>query len=417
MARSDPQRDFRVYNNFSDAQANDNTDPDLNFPGATGAVLAIWKACVEWSSELHGDGGGDPHQPFDIGSGGANFDPSFQGQADTIGNTNANVVSEIHSYGGGTLAYTELPIADGWRIRYFQDPTVWHDGPGEITGGGEQVDIQGIATHEFGHALGLGHSTVPGATMATLSTNHYIPMRSIEADDQAGIQYLYGVKAAGKPHITTYTLAAGSVTINGSDFDATNNEIWFTPAAPGGDGTPLTVTGVTSAAGGTTLSVTIPAAAGPGDVLVKRPGLDHAALSNPFPFDPQREPCASPNAYGAAKTTSFGSIPNLGASGYGSAVTDDLVLEVYGGTMNGLGILFSGPAPMSQPRFGGTIHVAPPYVREALFQFSFVGMAELPVAADPALLGTTRYYQVWFQDAGDAFGVGLTNGLEVPFCP
>ncbi|MDP6954991.1 MAG: matrixin family metalloprotease, partial [Planctomycetota bacterium] len=401
----------------SDAEANDNTDADLNFPGASGAVLAIWKACVEWSSELHGDGGGDPHQPFDIGSGGANFDPSFQGQADIIGNTNANIISQIDSYGGGTLAYTELPIADGWRIRFFQDPTVWHDGPGEIIGGSEHADIQGIATHEFGHALGLGHSTVAGATMATLSSNHYIPMRSIEPDDQAGIQYLYGVKATDKPHIETYTLSGDTLTISGANFDTVGNEVWFTPAAPGGDGTPLAVSGLASSGGGTSLSVTIPNAAGPGDLLVKRAGLDHAALSNPFPFDPAREPCASPSAYGAAKTTSFGSTPILSARGYGSAVTDDLVLDVYNGTMNGWGVLFSGPAPMSLPLFGGTVHVAPPFVRETLFQFNFVGIAELPVPVDAALLGTTRYYQVWFEDPGDTFGVGLTNGLEVQFCP
>jgi hypothetical protein len=410
------QRDFRIFNNFTDPETNDNVQPDVNFPGATGAVLAIWKACVEWSSEPHGDGNGDPTQPFGLGSGGANFDPSYQGLAIAVGNTNDNVHSEIHSFGGGTLAYTELPIADGWRIRYFQDPTIWHDGPGEILGGSEHADLQGIATHEYGHALGLGHSTVSGATMATLSTNHYIPMRTIEADDQAGIQYLYGVAAADKPHIETYALTPGSVTITGSGFDPTANEVWFTRAVPG-DGTPVSVTGVASSAGGTILTVALPTDAGPGDVLVKRPGLDHAALSNPFPFDPDREPCASPTAFGSSKTTSFGSTPTLSARGYPSAVTDDLVLDVYNGTMNGMGILFSGPAPMSLPLFGGTIHVAPPFVREAWFPLNFVGFAEIPISVDPALVGSTRYYQAWFTDPGDAYGVGLTNGLEVRFCP
>jgi hypothetical protein len=36
------QRDFRIFNNFTDAIANDNQAPDPNFPGAQGVVLSIW---------------------------------------------------------------------------------------------------------------------------------------------------------------------------------------------------------------------------------------------------------------------------------------------------------------------------------------------------------------------------------------
>lgn len=73
------QRDVRVFDNFTDATANDNTTPHPSFPGYTGAELAIWKASVEWGSHLHGDGQGDPHQPGGLGSGGANFDTTWQG--------------------------------------------------------------------------------------------------------------------------------------------------------------------------------------------------------------------------------------------------------------------------------------------------------------------------------------------------
>lgn len=44
------QRDFRVFNNFTNPEANDNTIPHPNFPGHTGAVMAIWKAHCEWGS-------------------------------------------------------------------------------------------------------------------------------------------------------------------------------------------------------------------------------------------------------------------------------------------------------------------------------------------------------------------------------
>ena len=81
-------RDVRVHNNFTDPEANANTSFVPSFPGTTGAKLAIWKGCVEWGSELHFEGHGDPTQPGDLGSGGANFDCSWQGDADDPGGPN-----------------------------------------------------------------------------------------------------------------------------------------------------------------------------------------------------------------------------------------------------------------------------------------------------------------------------------------
>src|SRR5262245_56945818 len=70
---STDQRDVRVFNNFVDAVANNNVTPDAHFPGYDGAEAAFWRSGLEWGSGLHGDGGGDPHQPAGLGSGGANF--------------------------------------------------------------------------------------------------------------------------------------------------------------------------------------------------------------------------------------------------------------------------------------------------------------------------------------------------------
>lgn len=46
-----------------------------------------------------------------------------------------------------------------------------------------------VATHEFGHALGLRHSSVSGAMMAPVYAG---PRRFLSADDIQGIQSLYG---------------------------------------------------------------------------------------------------------------------------------------------------------------------------------------------------------------------------------
>ena len=275
------QRDVRVFDNFTDATANDNTTEHPSFPGFTGAELAIWKAAVEWGSALHGDGQGDPHQPGGLGSGGANFDPTWQGNAEKVEGPNGNVHSEISGGDNGVLAYCETPISDGWRIRYYAKWN-WDDGPGVSVQG---IDLQGVATHEYGHALGLGHSDVPGATMSPSIAGSGVGARSIEPDDVAGVRAIYGTAAPDKPRITGIAVAAGVLTVTGQSFTATENEVWFTRRAPG-TGTPVKVTGLVATDGGTRIELAIPAAAGPGDVLVRRAGSGHAALSNAWPIDP-----------------------------------------------------------------------------------------------------------------------------------
>ena len=76
------------------------------------------------------------------------------------GGTNDNINSAISGSSGGVLAFAETPISNGWRIRYYETWN-WQDGPGNDG----NIDLQGVACHEYGHALGLGHTNVGGATM------------------------------------------------------------------------------------------------------------------------------------------------------------------------------------------------------------------------------------------------------------
>jgi len=278
------QRDVRVVDNFLDATADDNVTVAAQFPGATGLELAIWKAVVEWGSKLHGTGAGDINGNT-LGSGGANFDAMWSGNTSGIGTMNGNIVSAIGNCGGATLAFTETPISDGWRIR-FCDNWSWDDGPGTI---GNRFDIQGVMCHEYGHALGLGHSAVGQATMAPSVGAGSTTIRSIHSDDVAGIQCIYGVASVTKPSIvaTVANPGANTLTIFGMNFGATGNEVWFTPAALTGTANDpiVRVTGVSSGAGNTVVTVSIPAAAGPGDVIVNAPGVGHDTVSNAFPTD------------------------------------------------------------------------------------------------------------------------------------
>ena len=51
--------------------------------------------------------------------------------------------------------------------------------------------IEDIAAHEFGHALGLGHSAITGATMYFSVSSCSTGNRTLHADDIAGVTALY----------------------------------------------------------------------------------------------------------------------------------------------------------------------------------------------------------------------------------
>lgn len=87
---------------------------------------------------------------------------------------------------GGTLAHAFYPSNNG-AIRgdtHFDEAERWTvDIPATGT------DLVTVAAHEFGHALGLGHSSVTGALMAPFYGG---PSRALSGDDIAGINALYG---------------------------------------------------------------------------------------------------------------------------------------------------------------------------------------------------------------------------------
>jgi hypothetical protein len=405
------QRDFRVFNNFTDGTANNNTVAHANFPGATGAVMAIWKGHVEWGSGPYANNGlgdGIASNPV-LGDGGANFDNSYQGKATGVGTTDSNVHSEIASSSGSTLAYTETPIGNGWRIRYLASWT-WQDGPGSVTSG---IDLQGVACHEIGHSLGLGHSTASGSpTMYYAVFGTGAANRSIETDDKNGIKAIYGAKSGSKPKINGLSgsfSTGGTLVISGSNFSSSGNEVWFTKASS--DGNPVKVTGVASS--GSTISVVIPSSARDGQVLVRNNGTGNANLSDAWPIN-------IANALGSG----FSLIePGLaGAAGVPALVGSG---DLAAGSAEGFTLLASSVAPSASglllvslaegalPLKGGTLFPVP-----VLAQLTVAADAagELELAASiPAAVpaGTTIVLQAWFADTGAVYGASATNGLKM----
>jgi hypothetical protein len=57
-------------------------------------------------------------------------------------------------------------------------------------------DLQGVLTHELGHALGLGHSDETAATMFARTAPGDAQQQTPDEDDRAGIAFLYDGSAA-----------------------------------------------------------------------------------------------------------------------------------------------------------------------------------------------------------------------------
>lgn len=414
------QRDFRVFNNFGDPEANDNQTAHPNFPGRFGADMAIWKASVEWGSELHGDGEGDPHQPAGLGSGGANFDATFQGSHDKAGNIGDNIHSELAGCAGGVIAFTQSFIdGSGWRTFYYEC-WIFVDGPDiDWPTGVGKYDLQGIATHEYGHALGLGHSPIDGSTMFATPTDGKA-WRSLHPDDIGGVQAIYGVKQSGKPRITGASLAGSLLTIDGAQFDPTENQVWFRRAGFG-NGDPVIVPNQPSLSAGTRIEVSVPAAAGSGDVLV-RSGLTGRGetLSNAWPIDLGCPPAVS---YCTTSPNSVGRGAMMAMTGSQSVAANDLVLHSVGSPAGEFGLFIYSDAPGQFPVGDGVLCLGGPVSRLPAVAVDGVGRASFaldltnPPPGGQITAGTTWYFQWWYRDTAAAgSGSNFSDGLEIGFC-
>jgi len=400
------QRDFRVVNSFADPEANDNVVAQAGFPGMLGAPLSLRKAHAEWSSGPWagtGEGDGLPASNPVLGSGNANFDNSWQGVAAT-GGSNANVHIAFPGSAGSTAAFTVTPISDGWEIIYY-DAWTWSDGPAEPDKGA--LDLQGVATHEIGHVLGLGHTSVAGQTMSAAFSGDATNARSIEFDDVAGVQAIYGVKSPSKPRIDAVSadhVHGATFSITGVNFAATGNEVWFTDVAASGE--PLKLTGVASTGGGQVITLTVPQGAAAGEILVRTSGVDDGSvLSNAFPFDvpvgfEQLQPGFSP----------AGAPPLLTATG-DAAPGADFTLQLSGAPSAATGLMLVAQAEAALPFKGGTLYAAPvvltlPVATNGAGAFSVA--ATMP-ASTPS--GTVIVLQAGFAVA--PAGVQLSNGLRI----
>ena len=83
----------------------------------------------------------------------------------------------------------------------FDSSKKWYTGNGNPDS--DENDLLSVATHEFGHCLGLEHSKTPGAVMEEILLKGRI-RRDLHEDDIKGRNSIYGQPlSAPKPPLIT----------------------------------------------------------------------------------------------------------------------------------------------------------------------------------------------------------------------
>ncbi len=179
-------------------------DNSTSFPSSAGTVTAIRAALQAGADEWTNRGNSRFHWNYD----------GTSTQTSIMASDSRTVLFFANSTSGNALAVCVCrgSTVIGSDIRFYNWD--WHTN-------GSDWDIRAVATHELGHALGLGHSGTSGATMQSFYFG--IGGRSIEADDRAGILAIYG-SSVPAPTIgsvnppTSYQRGGDLVVVTGTNF-------------------------------------------------------------------------------------------------------------------------------------------------------------------------------------------------------
>lgn len=152
-----------------------------NTNDATSELAAVQAAHATWNA--------DP----------ATFDFTYGGSATNAAPANDGVNQIRWGSTSGSLATTTIwtntttgDILEADCV--FNDSFTWSTASPTPAG---QFDIESVMLHEFGHILGLDHSTAPAIMQPSIPNG--TQRRTLNADDQAGIRAIYGGGTAPPP--------------------------------------------------------------------------------------------------------------------------------------------------------------------------------------------------------------------------
>jgi hypothetical protein len=152
------------------------------FHTAVTSAFAAWSAVADLTFVMVGDDGA----PFNAAT------------------TSGDIRLGGHAFDGpsGTLAHGYFPPANGFTAAgdiHFDTAELW-----KLGFGGPGFNIFNVLAHEIGHAIGLGHTGVPGSLMNPFYTEAVI---GPQADDIAGAVFIYGPTAVPEPETYAMLLA------------------------------------------------------------------------------------------------------------------------------------------------------------------------------------------------------------------
>lgn len=131
----------------------------------------------------------------------------WENEADFDWRYNSGSVNDIYFYDidgrGGVYAYVNHWTVGNYitKIRMrFDENESWYSGSGSVSS--SRLDLRSVATHEFGHAVGVAHTQTSrcGSSVSELRRPTMCPTynygksygRTLEDDDENAIQSLYG---------------------------------------------------------------------------------------------------------------------------------------------------------------------------------------------------------------------------------
>ena len=146
----------------------------------------------------------------------------------------------------GQLAFAFLPPpADGGTDAgdiFFNSSQSWQVN-------GSAYDLETVAIHELGHALGMSHSAI---TTADMYAYYNSSKQQLTSDDTAGIQSIYGARTASTPANNSFATAidlssslnaAGQLTLGNLAVSGPNTDVkYYYVTAPASSSGTLTVT-------------------------------------------------------------------------------------------------------------------------------------------------------------------------------
>ena len=162
----------------------------------------------------------------------------YDGQNIVIARPTSNGPSAATTYtwfSNGIYVDADIVVWDG----------AWTFASDAVACSGDRLYLQDVLTHEFGHALGLGHSSVLEATMYPSVTWCSTALRTLAGDDIAGLEKLYPsaartVAPTAPTGLSASAVSTTTVALAWSD-NATSESGYYVERAAGGSAFGLVV--------------------------------------------------------------------------------------------------------------------------------------------------------------------------------